>query len=56
MRLTTEEKIPTTKLTGKLMFSRELIDRKMLESAYGNVFTDRLAVAGSEDQLLSLGL
>ena len=50
--LATEEKIPATKVTGKWMFPRELIDRWMMESAHGGVFTDRLVVAGSEDPLL----
>jgi len=50
--LATEEKIPATKVTGKWMFPRELIDRWMLESAHGGVFTDRLVIAGSEDPLL----
>ena len=49
--LATEEKIPATKITGKWMFPRELIDRWMLESAHGGVFTDRLVIAGSEDPL-----
>jgi len=50
--LATEEKIPATKITGKWMFPRELIDRWMLESAHGGIFTDRLVIAGSEDPLL----
>ena len=50
--LATEEKIPATKVTGKWMFPRELIDRWMLESAHGGVFTDQLVIAGSEDPLL----
>jgi excisionase family DNA binding protein len=50
--LATEEKIPATKVAGKWMFPRELIDRWMLESAHGGVFTDRLVIAGSEDPLL----
>ena len=50
--LATEEKIPATKVTGKWMFPRELVDRWMLESAHGGVFTDRLVIAGSEDPLL----
>ena len=50
--LATKEKIPATKVTGKWMFPRELVDRWMLESAHGGVFTDRLVIAGSEDPLL----
>jgi len=48
----TKEKTPATKVTGKWMFPRELVDRWMLESAHGGVFTDRLVIAGSEDPLL----
>jgi excisionase family DNA binding protein len=47
--LATKEKIPATKVTGKWMFPRELVDSWMLESAHGGVFTDRLVIAGSED-------
>ena len=47
--LATKEKIPATKVTGKWMFPRELVDHWMLESAHGVVFTDRLMIAGSED-------
>ena len=50
--MTTEEKIPATKVTGKWMFRRELIYHYILESAHGGVFTDLLALAVSEDQLL----
>ncbi len=50
--LAAEGEIPCTKITGKWMFPRELIDRWMLESAHGGVLTDRLVVAGSEDPLL----
>ena len=50
--LATEENIPATKATGKWVFTRELIDRKISETTYGGAFTDRLVVAGSEDPLL----
>ncbi len=45
-------KIPATKVTGKWMFPRELVDRWMLDSAHGGLMTDRLIIAGSDDPLL----
>jgi putative molybdopterin biosynthesis protein len=51
--LVSEGKIPGTKVTGKWMFPRELIDRWILESSHGGLLTDRLLVAGSDDPLLS---
>lgn len=44
--------IPATKVTGKWMFPRELIDRWMYNSAHGGLLTDRLIIAGSDDPLL----
>lgn len=50
--LVSEGNIPATKITGKWMFPRELVDRWLLTSSHGGVLTDRLAVAGSDDPLL----
>ena len=50
--LVNEGSIPATKVTGKWMFPRELIDRWMLNSAHGGLLTDRLVIAGSDDPLL----
>lgn len=50
--LVNEGRMPATKVTGKWMFPRELIDRWMLDSAHGGLLTDRLAIAGSDDPLL----
>jgi excisionase family DNA binding protein len=50
--LVSEGRIPGTKVTGKWMFPRELIDRWMLESSHGGLLTDRLVLAGSDDPLL----
>ena len=50
--LVSEGKIPATKVTGKWMFPRELVDRWMLNSAHGGLLTDRLIIAGSDDPLL----
>ncbi len=45
-------KIPATRVTGKWMFPRELVDRWMLNSAHGGLMSDRLIVTGSDDPLL----
>jgi len=45
-------KIPATKVTGKWMFPKELVDHWMLDSAHGGLMTDRLIIAGSDDPLL----
>ena len=50
--LVNEGKIPATKVTGKWMFPRELIDRWIMDSAHGGLLTDRLVIAGSDDPLL----
>ena len=50
--LVNEGRIPATKVTGKWMFPRELVDRWMLDSAHGGLLTDRLIIAGSDDPLL----
>lgn len=44
--------IPATKVTGKWLFPRDLIDQWLLESAHGGVLADRLVIAGSDDPLL----
>ena len=50
--LVSEGRIPATKVTGKWMFPRELIDRWMMDSAHGGLLTDRLVIGGSDDPLL----
>lgn len=50
--LVNEGKIPATKVTGKWMFPRELVDRWMFDSAHGGLLTDRLIIGGSDDPLL----
>lgn len=50
--LVNEGTIPATKITGKWMFPRELIDRWMYDSAHGGLLTDRLIIGGSDDPLL----
>lgn len=51
--LVNEGKIPATKLTGKWLFPRDLVDQWLLESSHGGLLTDRIVVAGSDDPLLS---
>lgn len=50
--LVNEGLIPATKVTGKWMFPRELVDRWMLDSTHGGLLTDRLVIGGSDDPLL----
>jgi putative molybdopterin biosynthesis protein len=50
--LAAEGLIPATKITGKWLFPRELVDQWLIESAHGGVLADRLVVAGSDDPLL----
>jgi excisionase family DNA binding protein len=47
------DRIPATKITGKWMFPRELVDQWLLESSHGGLFTDRLLLVGSDDPLLA---
>jgi putative molybdopterin biosynthesis protein len=50
--LAAEGVIPATKVTGKWLFPRDMIDQWLIESSHGGVLTDRLVVAGSDDPLL----
>ena len=50
--LASDGRIPGTKVTGKWLFPRELVDRWLLESSHGGVLTDRLIIAGGDDPLL----
>lgn len=50
--LVRDRKIPATKVTGKWVFPRVLVDRWLLESSHGGLLTDRLVIAGSDDPLL----
>jgi excisionase family DNA binding protein len=44
--------IPATRLTGKWLFPRDLVDQWLLESSHGGLLTDRIVIAGSDDPLL----
>ncbi len=50
--LVSEGKIPGTKVTGKWLFPRKLVDRWIMESSHGGLLADRLVVTGSDDALL----
>ncbi|MFK8075767.1 MAG: substrate-binding domain-containing protein [Granulosicoccus sp.] len=44
--------IPGTKVTGKWIFPRQLIDDWLLENSHGGVMHDRLLIGGSDDRLI----
>jgi putative molybdopterin biosynthesis protein len=44
--------IPATKVTGKWMFPKALIDKWMLDSTHNGLLRDKLTIAGSDDPLL----
>jgi putative molybdopterin biosynthesis protein len=50
--LVSDGKIPATKITGKWLFPRELIDRWMLDSTHNGLLHDRLIISGCDDPLL----
>ena len=51
--LVNDGKIPATKVTGKWLFPRALVDQWILESSHGGVLTDRLLINGSDDPLIA---
>lgn len=52
-KLAGEGDIPGTKITGKWIFPRHLIEDWIAENSYGGAMSDRLIVAGSDDRLLN---
>lgn len=44
--------LPGTKVTGKWLFPRALIDRWIVENSHGGVLADRVLIAGSDDRLV----
>ena len=50
--LVNKGQIPATKITGKWMFPKELVDKWMLDSTHNGLLLDRLIIAGSDDPLL----
>ncbi len=51
--LANEGQIPGTKVTGKWLFPRDLVDHWLTESSHGGVLADRMLIAGAEDLLVS---
>lgn len=52
--LASEGQLPCTKVTGKWLFPKELVDTWLLESTHGGVLTDRLIIAGGGDPFINL--
>lgn len=50
--LANEGALPGTKITGKWLFPRELIDKWLMETSHGGVLADRLIMTGADDPLL----
>jgi putative molybdopterin biosynthesis protein len=44
--------IPASKVTGKWLFPRDLVDQWLLESSHGGLLADRMLVAGSDDPVI----
>lgn len=51
--LAAEGKIPGTKITGKWLFPRDLVDQWLTRSSHGGVLSDRLVIAGADDRLVA---
>ncbi|WP_028117059.1 helix-turn-helix transcriptional regulator [Ferrimonas senticii] len=47
-----ERQLPGTKVTGKWLFPKALIDRWIIDSCHGGTLSDRLVIGGSDDPLL----
>jgi excisionase family DNA binding protein len=45
--------VPATKVTGKWLFPKSLLDEWLLAHAHGGALMDRLLIAGSDDPLLA---
>jgi len=52
-KLAGEGDIPGTKITGKWIFPRHLIEDWIAENSYGGAMSDRLIIAGCDDRLLN---
>lgn len=48
--------IPATKVTGKWLFPKRLLDRWLLDSSFNGIYNDRLIIAGSDDPLVQFVL
>ncbi len=47
-----ERQLPGTKITGKWLFPKSLIDRWVIDSCHSGMLSDRLIITGSDDPLL----
>jgi putative molybdopterin biosynthesis protein len=45
--------VPATRVTGKWLFPRRLLDEWLIDSAHGGALMDRLLIGGSDDPLLA---
>ncbi|MCJ8349409.1 helix-turn-helix transcriptional regulator [Moritella sp.] len=52
--LANDGNLPATKVTGKWLFPKAMLDKWLLESCHNGVLNDRLLIAGSDDPLLQL--
>ncbi|HGO5290737.1 TPA: substrate-binding domain-containing protein [Photobacterium damselae subsp. damselae] len=52
--LANEGLLPATKVTGKWLFPKAMLDKWLLESCHNGVLNDRLLIAGSDDPLLQM--
>jgi len=52
-KLAGEGDIPGTKITGKWIFPRHLIEDWVAENSHGGAMADRLIIAGSDDRLIN---
>jgi excisionase family DNA binding protein len=50
--LVSDGQIPATKVTGKWLFPRKLVDQWLMESSHGGMLTDRLVITGSDDPVV----
>lgn len=50
--LVADNVIPATKVTGKWLFPRDLVDQWLLESSHGGLLADRMLIAGSDDPVI----
>ncbi|KPZ70450.1 MULTISPECIES: helix-turn-helix transcriptional regulator [Shewanella] len=46
--------LPATKVTGKWLFPKVLIDRWLMDSCHSGMLSDRMHITGSDDPLLSM--
>ncbi|MDH2293767.1 helix-turn-helix transcriptional regulator [Cobetia sp. 1AS1] len=52
-QLASDGTMPATKVTGKWLFPRRLVEQWILESSHHGVLADRLMITGSDDPLLA---